>query len=71
MAIVKVQRSLATTAATPRMLVYDETREIYYESELTPEVDRLLAGRAKAYFEYTIDADNKVRLGREAPTQNW
>ncbi len=71
MPIVKVQQSLATNKATASMLVYDESREIFYETDLTPEVETLLAGRAKAYFHCTLDPNNKIRLGREAPMQSW
>ena len=71
MAIVKVQQSLTTSAPKARMLIYDESREFFYESDLTLEVEGLLGGRAKAYFHYTLDPDNKILLGQEAPMQSW
>lgn len=37
MMIVKMQRSLATTAARQQMLIYNESKTILVEQDLTPD----------------------------------
>lgn len=69
--VVKVQSSLYTTGTASQMLVYNEDKSIYYEMELTKEVKRVLAGRPKAYFEFTLTGNNEIRLGKEVVPQNW
>lgn len=71
MKVVKVQQSLASSDRQRRMLIYDQSRKVYFEGELTPVVERALAGRAKAYFYYELDAGNQIVLGTEAPAQSW
>jgi hypothetical protein len=69
--IVKVQSSLYTTDTAQKMLIYNEDKSIYYESHLTEEIKKVLAGRQKAYFEFTLTENNEIRLGKEATPQNW
>jgi hypothetical protein len=71
MKVVKIQQSLASSDRQCRMLIYDQSREVYFEGELTPVVERALAGRAKAYFCYTLDASNQIVLAGEVPAQPW
>jgi hypothetical protein len=71
MKIVKVQQSLSSSLPGRRMLIYDQSRRVYQETELSPKVEHLLAGRARAFFFYSLDAHNEIILGREAPAQDW
>ncbi|MGQ3685298.1 MAG: hypothetical protein ACUBOA_09905 [Candidatus Loosdrechtia sp.] len=69
--IVKVQSSLYTTDTAQKMLVYNEDRSINYEADLTEEVKKVLLGRPKAYFEFTLTENKEIRLGKEVAPQNW
>lgn len=68
--IVKVQRSLATSAGAPQILVYDEPQDIVYEGPLTPEVDALLGADSKAFF-VAKRIDAHLELGPRVPWQDW
>lgn len=49
MMIVKMQRSLATTAARQQMLIYNESKTILVEQDLTPEAVKLFGNQDKVY----------------------
>jgi len=65
--IVKVQMPLA---GEPQVLVYDETRTKQGMFDVTPDIKRIMRGRAKAFFHATL-ANGTFDIGDEAPWQAW
>lgn len=70
--IVKIQQSQTALIGgnVPMMLIYNETRKVFYESELSDEVKKLLNKRPKAYFEARI-VNKRLQILREVQTQIW
>lgn len=68
--IFKVQQSLSSSDETPHMLMYNKGRDIMQESILSAEVEKLLNGRPKAFFEGEVK-DGKIVLQQEAQWQTW
>jgi hypothetical protein len=52
------------------MLVYNQSRSISFQNNLTPEISTLLDGRAKAYFDADI-TDSLLVVNHEVEAQNW
>jgi hypothetical protein len=74
--IVKVQLSLESNAVghTPgsRMLVYNKSRSVQFETDADVEVVEKMKGRPKAYFHATKDEHAPtVKIQDEAPWQDW
>jgi len=70
--IVKIQQSLSSTSPVKSMLIYNESRRIFYEAPLTTEVAELLDGREKAYFEARVTpVTKKLEILKETESQNW
>ena len=68
--IVKVQLSLSTTHRSQMCLVYNEDHSIEYESEASPEIQTLMAGRLKAYFNAEI-VGTLLDIREEVEEQDW
>lgn len=68
--IVKVQTSLADSAGRLRVLIYDETRSVYFEGD-GDSLERLMLGGAKAFFRARLDADGNICLVEWAEEQDW
>lgn len=72
--IVKVQRSLSPKG---KMLIYDETREYFFEGTFTDEVRQLLNGKAKAYFHAELVPNKtpkgtfRISITQKAGDQPW
>lgn len=49
MLIVKMQRSLATTADTQQVLIYNEARTVMLEQDITPELTKWFGEKDKVY----------------------
>jgi len=70
--IVKVQRSLTTTAKEPRLLIYNYDRSIRYECpesearDVRAALGDDLKGHFKAKLRGTI-----VEIGKRVPDRNW
>lgn len=69
--IVKVQQSLFNSESRKMMLIYNEKRTVFHESELTEHVEKALNGRPKAYFQFRAIKDGEILLGKEVQDQNW
>ena len=70
--IVKVQISLAQTAAKRRVLIYNKARSVQWEDEASTEILKIMNGKAKAFFKATIrKSDRKLMLGNETDWQSW
>lgn len=74
MKIIKVQLSQFSSDhgySDQTMLIYNKHKLIHYEASTTEEVRSLMNGRAKAYFKYELDKENKIIIGKEVNKQNW
>lgn len=69
--IVKVQVSLVSTSGAQRVLIYNSDRSVEWEGALSPEVERLMDGRPKAFFHAHVGWDGKLSLDRGARWQQW
>lgn len=68
--IVKVQLPLATNEATPKALIYNQSRNFEIFHGITPHIREKMAGRPKAFFEMDITQDEPIFV-RELPDQGW
>lgn len=69
--IVKVQVQLGVVAGTPRrVLVYTEHRAVMAELPCTDDVETLMAGRSKAYFNARVDNSTLVLMD-EVESPRW
>lgn len=68
--IVKIQKSLFSSAGGGMMLIYNEQRSLMMQRPLTARISRLLGDASKGYFHATVRGGSLYVLGR-APDQNW
>lgn len=68
--IVKIQQQIGGNTTPQQMLVYNQNRKYLLETDMTPEVKKLLGDRPKAYFEAQVKNNNFI-IGKEVPAQNW
>jgi hypothetical protein len=66
--IVKIQSSFTEPRS---MLIYSEDREVCFEAPLDPEVDKLLGGAHKGYFEAKINKESKIAIGKRVSDKTW
>jgi hypothetical protein len=69
--IIKLQVSIYTTESKSQVLIYNKDRSIFYQEDITPEIEDLMDGDKKAYFEAHIDETNKLVLDKQIDEQNW
>jgi hypothetical protein len=69
--IIKIQQSQFTTTKTKQMLIYNEDRSLFHEDELSKEVEEVLNGRPKAYFEAEINKYGALSILKEVDEPNW
>lgn len=60
--MVKVQRSITTSESTPQMLIYDRDRNVNYQSELDPEIAKMMRKRLKVYMWAVLHDDGIIEL---------
>lgn len=68
--IVKIQRSLFSSAGGGAMLIYNQDRSVMMQRPLTAQVSALLGGAPKGYFHVKIKGGSLKILSR-APDQSW
>lgn len=73
--IVKIQISLDSSDDVRRMLIYNKDRSFLSETELDPDVEALVQGRSKTFFDATIvnsthDSAQLVLIA-EVPDPGW
>ncbi len=68
--IVKIQRSLATTANERQQLIYNEQRTFMQEGPLDPAIDKLMGAQDKVYAKAKIHKGKVTVLGLVRP-QAW
>lgn len=68
--IIKIQQSLSNSEGTHMMLIYDKSKDVFYENEITKDIKKLLGKRQKAYFNAKI-VNTKIQIYDEVKTQKW
>lgn len=72
--IIKVQLSVNNNIKGhkigSRMLVYNEDRSFYLETETPEDVANLMDGRLKAFFYAKVEG-SEIVIEKEAPHQEW
>jgi hypothetical protein len=78
--IVKVQISQFDSEGGKRMLIYNQDRDIMYETDATEDVVKAMGNEPKKYFHAKLIPDpqypnsttkRRIQLGNEASWQNW
>ncbi len=69
--IIKIQKSQASSDDTKYMLIYNEDQSIMYEDELDKDIETILRGRDKAYFEAALDKDKRLQILGSVEDQDW
>lgn len=60
--IVKVQVSTFTTEKTRQVLIYNESRSVEHQCDLTPDLAEMMAGDLKAFFKARLHLDGTIEL---------
>ncbi len=68
--IVKLQISLLGVEGPKVLQVTNEDDSLHWVGSPADDVEKLLAGRDRAYFYARVDKSN-LSLGQEAPPQKW
>lgn len=68
--IFKIQRSLFSSGDAT-MLIYNRSRSVMSQLPLSVEVEKLLNGDLKGYFDGEIDCGGLLHIKRRVPNQNW
>jgi hypothetical protein len=53
--VVKIQKSIHTTGNKAQLLIYNEDKSILHEMEVSKDIEDLLNGKHKAYFNAFMD----------------
>lgn len=69
--IVKLQASLSTSRGAQQVLVYDESRRIYDERDMSKAVRKFMRGKSKLYAYAHITHEGQVSFDGYAPEQPW
>lgn len=67
MVIIKIQRALNNHS----VLIYTKDRGINYSTALTKDIEDILKGRLKGYFEAKINLDNALEIGKAVKDLDW
>lgn len=66
--IVKVQQSMFPPG---RVIVYNEDRSIWYETDLDPTLSRFLRSDFRVFVQATLEPNGTLALSGRVPDQNW
>lgn len=69
--VFKIQVPLHSTEENPPLLVYNRSRSIYFQMGMTPEVEKLTAGKTKVYVLGYIDKDQIFQIVNTVKDQRW
>ena len=69
--IIKVQVSLFTTEAKQQVFMYNQSRDLEWQCDATPELLALMAGEPKKFFNAHWTKVRGFRIIDEAPWQDW
>lgn len=69
--VFKIQVPLHSTEENPLLLVYNRSRSIYFQMGMTPEVEKLTAGKTKVYVLGYIDKDQIFQIVNTVKDQRW
>jgi hypothetical protein len=70
MFIAKLQRPLLTNAEVPQVLIYNQSRSVEFEMDLTPELEKLFGEKNKIFAKCSIVKENLV-IGDLVRSQEW
>ena len=70
MLIVKMQRSLATTAEQQQVLIYNEAKTVMLEQELTPELSKWFGDKDKIYAKASFKK-GRLTILNTVKAQSW
>jgi len=68
--IVKVQLSQVSSDDIKHILIYNENRDIYYQTAATPEFIKLMKGQPKQFFWAQV-VNGQINIHQKADWQNW
>ena len=71
--IIKVQTSLTSSDDVERVLIYDESKDFFMESDdpdVVKHIKKVMRGQHKQYFKAEI-VDNKLEIGEMLFNQTW
>ena len=72
--IVKLQQSLYSSDDVKTCLIYNKSKSIYYETDVSDEIRdliKILKGRPKAYFKVRLSKDKKIQIIEEVAIADW
>ena len=68
MFIAKIQKSLTSP---PKMLIYNQSKSIISELDLTEEVDKLMSDKLKVYVRCKMLPTNQIEIVNLVKDQKW
>ena len=69
--IVKIQRSLFSSAGESTVLIYDKSKSIYVVLPLGKDFLALLGNAPKGYFRASVDHTGMLHICEKVEEQNW
>lgn len=69
--VFKIQVPLHSSEENPPLLVYNRSRSIYFQLDMTDELRKLTAGKAKIYVLGYIDEKQIFQIEHKMRDQRW
>lgn len=69
--IFKIQVPLHSSEENPPLLVYNRNRSIYFQLDMTDELERLTVGKDKVYVVGYIDGNQVFQIVDTVNNQRW
>lgn len=69
--VFKIQVPLHSSEENPPLLVYNRSRSVYFQLDMTDELKALTAGKAKIYVLGYIDRNQIFQIINKVKDQRW
>jgi len=68
MFIAKIQKSIVPAG---RILIYNESKSIQHETELTPDIEKFMGNNLKVYAKCSLSPKGIIEIGNLVKNQGW
>lgn len=69
--VFKIQVPLHSSEEKPPLLVYNRSRSIYFQMDMTSALEKLIAGQPKIYVSGYIDDNQIFQVVNKVKSQRW
>lgn len=71
MFIAKLQKSLESSNGKTRVLIYNESKTIIKEQEITKELEKLFGSKNKLFAKCSLNGKKEIVIGDLVKDQGW